>query len=213
MAQDPRELQQLIEQAKPDVSAWQLARVYAEALLNAAEAQSAAADVIAELNALLDDVTQRDPYLAAFFSSGVIGKEAREKALQGAFEGRAHPLLVNFLLVLNEHDRLMLIRPIRDQLRELDDLRHRRFRCQVRSAVPLPDDQRERLLGDLRKSFRLEPILDEQTDPAVLGGMILRVGDWVFDGSVRTRIHNLREQLREMSSHEIQSGRDRFGTE
>jgi F-type H+-transporting ATPase subunit delta len=204
------ELQELVQQAQPDVSERRLARVYAEALLNVAGKQNVVEEVLAELRDLLKDVGGRDPYVQAFFTSGVIGKDRREAALKGAFENRSHPLVLNFLLVLNDHDRLFLLRPILEELQVLDDLRRRRFRVQVQSAVPLADDQQNRLLHDLRQSFRLEPVLEQRIDPDLLGGMVLRVADWVFDGSVRTQLVNLRKQLREMSSHEIQSGRDRF---
>jgi F-type H+-transporting ATPase subunit delta len=206
------DLQELVQQAQPDVSEQRLARVYAEALLNVAAKQNATEEVVAELRELVQDLRGRQPYIRAFFTSGVIGKDRRDAAIKAAFEGRSHPLVLNVLLVLNDHERLFLLRPVVEELQILDDLRRRHFRVTVQSAVPLADDQRERLLEDLRKSFRLEPILEQKLDPDLLGGMVLRVADWVFDGSVRTQLVNIRKQLREMASHEIQSGRDRFST-
>jgi F-type H+-transporting ATPase subunit delta len=119
-------------------------------------------------------------------------------------------MLLDFLYVLNDHDRLQIFRSVYGEMQKLDDLRHRRFRVTVESVTPLAVDQKERLMHDLRATFRLEPILDERTDADLLGGMVVRVSDWVFDGSVRTQLVSLRKQLREMSSHEIQSRRDRF---
>jgi F-type H+-transporting ATPase subunit delta len=205
------EIQTMIEQAQPDVSERHLARVYGEALLNAAEANNAVEEVMAELKALVADLQHRDPYVRAFFTSGVIGKDRREVTLRTAFENHSQPLVFNFLLVLNDHDRLQLFRTCVEEMQKLDDLRRRRFPVQVRTVVPLADDQEQRLLNDLRKAFRLEPILERRIDPDVLGGVIVKVGDWVFDGSVRTKLVNLRKQLTEKSSHEIQSRRDRFG--
>jgi F-type H+-transporting ATPase subunit delta len=205
------DLKELVQQAQPDVSTRRLARIYGTALLNAAEHQNASTDVMAELHDLVEDVNRRDPYVRAFFTSGVIGKDKREAAIKGAFEGRCHALVLDFLLVLNDHDRLELFRTSVEEMQKLDDLRRRRFRVQVRSVVPLAGDQEERLVVDLRKAFQLEPVLELKIEPDLLGGMIVRVGDWVLDGSVRTQLVNLRKQLREMSSHEIQSRRDRFG--
>ena len=204
------DLKELVERAQPDVGERQLARIYGEALLNAAEEQNAASDVLGQLKELAGDLSQRESFVRAFFTSGVIGKERRESAIRSAFENQVHPLVLNFLLVLNDHDRLQLFRTAIEEIEKLDDLRRRRFRVRVDSVLSLAADQRQKLVEDLRHSFRLEPILDERTDEGLLGGMVLRVGDWVFDGSVRTQLLNLRKQLREMSSHEIQSGRDRF---
>ena len=80
----------------------------------------------------------------------------------------------------------------------------------MRTAVPLPEDQQERLRQGVRNAMNLEPILETRVEPDLLGGLILKVGDWQFDGSVRTRLDNIRQYLIERSSHEIQSGRDRF---
>ena len=56
-------------------------------------------------------------------------------------------------------------------------------------------DQRERLLNDLRQTIHKEPVLETQVDPALLGGLVVKVGDWVYDASVRTRLENLKKQL------------------
>jgi F-type H+-transporting ATPase subunit delta len=81
---------------------------------------------------------------------------------------------------------------------------------QVRSAVPLADDQADRLRQQLRESLRLDPVLRTEVDPKLLGGIVVKVGDWLYDASVRARLDSIRKQLIERSSHEIQSGRDRF---
>jgi F-type H+-transporting ATPase subunit delta len=54
--------------------------------------------------------------------------------------------------------------------------------------------------------------LQEQVDPDLLGGLIVRVGDWVYDASVRRELETLRSELIARSSHEIQSRRDQFSS-
>src|SRR5262249_56227312 len=81
---------------------------------------------------------------------------------------------------------------------------------EVRSAAPLDDDQRDRLRRELQETFHLEPLLETEVDPELLGGMLVRVGDWVYDASVRTQLETIRNQIIARSSHEIQSGRNRF---
>ena len=58
-----------------------------------------------------------------------------------------------------------------------------------------------------------EPIVERQVDPDLLGGLQVRVGDWVFDASVRTQLNNLRNQIIAESSHAIQTRRDRFSSD
>src|SRR5262249_19237563 len=142
--------------------------------------------------------------------SGAIGRGHKATVIQSLFGSRASELFVNFLLVLNDHERLDLIRPILAAYRDLRDERAGRMRVQVRTVVPLPDDQRQRLLHQLRESFHKEPLLETRLDPDLLGGMVVRVGDWVYDSSVRQRLETIRNQIIARSSHEIQSGRNRF---
>ena len=141
-----------------------------------------------------------------------VGREAKAAVLRKAFGGRSSDLFVNFLVVLNNHDRLDLLRPIQRTYRELFDERAQRIRVHVRSAVPLPDDQQQRLRDELRQTFHRDPILVTEVDPDLLGGLVVRVGDWLYDASIRTRLANLKNDLIERSSHEIQSRRDRFSS-
>jgi F-type H+-transporting ATPase subunit delta len=114
--------------------------------------------------------------------------------------------------VLNNHERLELLRPILASLRELHDVRAGRVRVEVASAVALPEDQRQRLEQELRESLHREPILNLKVEPELIAGLRIRVGDWQYDGSVRTELENIRNEILLGSSHEIQSRRDRFST-
>ena len=73
--------------------------------------------------------------------------------------------------------------------------------------------ERERLAQGLRNAFQLEPVLETRIDPDLIGGLVVRIGDWLYDGSVRNKLEIIRDQIIERSSHEIQSGRDRFCTD
>lgn len=195
-----------------DIGSQRVARVYAEALLNSAAKQGQVDDVLEELQALVKDVFRADPQLETFFASAAVGRDRKAKVIEDAFQSRAGELFTNFLQVLNQHDRLNLLRPILVAARELSDERARRIRVRVASAVPLGADQQTRLKDHLRQSLKLEPILETATDPDIIGGLVVRVGDWLYDGSVRSQLETLRNQLIASSAHEIQSRRDRFST-
>ena len=184
-----------------DAAAQRVARVYAEALLDEAEQRGAVAETLGELEALLNDVAGADPLLASFFLGGAIGRENRQAVLKAAFDGRVSDLFRNFLLVLNDHDRLDLLRPILAAGRDLLEERTGKRRVQVRTAVPLDDAHRERLQGELRKVMRREPVLEFHVDPDLIGGLVVQAGDWLYDVSVRSRLEALRNQLIERSSH------------
>src|SRR3954452_15664174 len=89
-----------------------VARVYAEALYNAADKRQEAAGILEDLEGLVNQVFRRDPGIEAFLASAAVGRERKAQLIRRAFEGRVSDLLVNFLQVLNEHDRLDLLRAI-----------------------------------------------------------------------------------------------------
>lgn len=193
-----------------DVSVQQVARVYAEALLHAAEKQGKSDAILEELDALVVDLFRLQPLLDAALSSHAVRRERKEVFIRKAFTADAEPLFLDFLMVLNRHDRLDLLRGIRSCYRELLDGKARRMRVKVRSASPLSPEQEAKLKTELRDTFKLEPILDVKIDPTLLGGMRVQVGDWLYDGSVKSRLEQLRNQLLVKSNDQIQSGRDRF---
>ena len=193
-----------------DVSAQRVARVYAEALLNAADKQRLSDEIVEALDSLIRDLFQAEPQLEAFLTSSAVGRERKARLIDKVFENKASVLFVDFLKVLNQHERLNLLRPILAAAKELRDARAKRIRVQVRSAVPLANDQENRLRQQLRESLKLDPVLQMAVDEELLGGVVVRVGDWLYDASVRARLESIRNQLIARSSHEIQSGRDRF---
>lgn len=193
-----------------DVSAERVSRVYADALFRAAG--SNADEVGEEFRELVRTAFTEVPDLYPFLASGTIASRTKREFIDKHFLGKASETLVSFLQVLNNHDRLALLPPIAVCYRDLLDEKHKRQQVFVRSAVKLTDEQRTALKKHLKEMFHVEPTLNEEVDPELLGGLIVRVGDWQFDGSVKARLNQLKNQLLERSSHEIQGRRDRFCT-
>lgn len=188
-----------------------IAKVYAEALLNAAEEKGVVDEVQEELRELVEGVFDQDPQFEEFLASGAISKGHKEQVLDSAFKERTSDILFNFLGVLNEHDRLSILRTVYLVYQRLNNQRKRRIPVRVTTAYPLTEDQTNRLLDFLRSRLKLEPILETDIEKDILGGMIIQVADFVFDRSVRSELLNIRKQLMARSSYEIQSGRNRFG--
>ena len=193
-------------------TARRVARVYAEALLDVAEQKDLADDVGDELNALVGDVFVRAPEVEQELASPIIKRTAKGPLLEATFKGKVSDVMLSFLNVLNGKDRLGLLRHVEAAYRELLDHRAKRVRVLVRSAVALSAEQTEKLRQTVGVAHGREPVIVAKIDPTLLGGMVVQVGDEVFDSSVRTRIDNIRNQLLARSSYEIQVGRDRFST-
>jgi F0F1-type ATP synthase delta subunit len=91
---------------RADVSARRIAKVYATALLDSAQKEGQAEAVVAELESLVRDVFEKDPRLEMLLSSAAIGRHARHESLRKIFAGRASKTFLNFVQVLNDHERL-----------------------------------------------------------------------------------------------------------
>lgn len=187
-----------------------VARVYAEALLNLAEKEQQVADVHDQLRTLVQEVFHAQPLFAEFLNSAAISVAEKKEMLRKVLADRASALFFNFLNVLAEQGRLSVLASILGEYTRLDNERRRRVSVQVRTAVPLTDAERERIRTLARNRLHLEPLLEEVVDLDVLGGLVLRVGDFVFDSSIRSEINGIRKELTARSNHAIQSQRDRF---
>jgi F-type H+-transporting ATPase subunit delta len=189
----------------PGATRSRLARVYAEALLAAAIDAGQVDEVGQELESLVQDVLDADPSVEAFLASPAVGRKAKTEAIDQAFGDRVSRLVRNLLGVLNQNNRLWLIRQIAGAYRDLLDQRAGRVRVRVASAVPLTDDQRNRLIHALATRLQKTPVLSMTVNPELLGGLVVRVGDQVFDTSVRTRLETLRSHLIEQGNSYVRS--------
>jgi F-type H+-transporting ATPase subunit delta len=113
-------------------------------------------------------------------------------------------------MVLAEHERLELLPQIAGLAEVLWETRQGRVHVEVRSAHPLSDDALGKIRAGLVESLKINPILVPRLEPDLIGGLVIRVGDTVYDSSLRTQLKSLETRLRERSLNEIQSGRDRF---
>jgi F-type H+-transporting ATPase subunit delta len=193
-----------------DEKASELAKTYAEALLNAAVKAGKPEDVLGELDAIRDFVAGKFPTFALLMRSPVRSVAQKDQLLVKLFEGKALPTTVHFLRVLNRHGRLELLGSILNSARVLWERRQNRRKVAVRSARPLSDGQKDALRDLLARSLRATPVLSAEVDPALIGGLIVQIGDVVYDGSVRNHLEQLRNRLIEGKTHEIQSRRDHF---
>jgi F-type H+-transporting ATPase subunit delta len=193
-----------------DPSSRAVARTYADSLLDAAG--TGTEGVLEDLGSFVDDVLDKLPDLREVFFSRVIGRDEKIRLIDQVFAPRTSPTVANFLRVLVRHDRLELVGLIVREARLRQEIRSGKQRVQIRTALPLNDQARDRLRKRLAELLPFDPILETQVDPSLIGGIVIRVADTVYDSSLVTRVAQLRERIRQRSLHEIQSGRDRFSS-
>lgn len=210
----PTDLDPTIAPSVFDIDVLRLARVYAAALLKNAQKKDVV-DLIQEHFDQIFGTQQGGPEptsIRSLMTSGAIPRGRREQVIKDAFHGRVDDLFLDFILVMNRHDRLDIIRAVGAEYRELRDALYNRVRFQVRAAVKLNDEQKQEIVTRAREHFKMEPVLVEIVDPSLIGGLQIQVGDTLYDLSLRSRLDKIKQQLLARGSHEIQRGRDRLGT-
>jgi F-type H+-transporting ATPase subunit delta len=99
------------------------------------------------------------------------------------------------VLLLGDRRRLRILPEIATMLREMSDARKGLLRAEVITAVALGEGFYEKLLSTLEKLTNKRVVLDKKHNPALIGGVVLRIGDLVLDGSLKTRLDGLKQAL------------------
>ncbi len=192
--------------SKADDKQMAVAQVYSRAMHDLAESKGEAAGLLDELRELVGYIEQ-NPKFAAFVNSPMIDAEDRAQALERVFRGKASDLLVDSLQIINRKGRLTLLPAIT----EAYHLRHQehlgRVDVRVTTAVPLGESLRGRLVSALSGHSGKQPVLIEEVDESLIGGIVLRVDDEKIDASVVHEIDRLHRALRDRAVHEIHRSR------
>lgn len=206
---DSQELQTRLPSVMEDVGAQSVAKVYASAYLDAAGVDGVPA-ALEELGSFVHDVLGTQPEFDRMLRTQELSLESKLKLVDKVIVPRSTPLFANFVRVVAKHDRLNLLPLIyRLAVRE-NERRLGQRRVQITSASELSTELLEAIRKNLVAALATEPILETRIDPSLLGGLTIRVGDTVYDGSLKTQVKQLRARLRERCLNEIQRGRNRF---
>jgi F-type H+-transporting ATPase subunit delta len=193
-----------------DVDAEKIAEVYAEAYLNAVTRQGGSLDdAVAEFASLVD-VLKVQPKFGAILASAMVPTSEKVALLEKAIASSASPLFWNFLQIVAKRNRLDLLLPIFLETKVLLDERQKRIPVTITTATEIDAQLFTTLSEKLRGVLGGEPVIRSVIDPEVLGGLVVRVGDTVYDASVSAQLQNVCRQMIERSAQEIQNRRESF---
>ncbi len=169
-------------------------RGYAEAMYSIAEAEGELEAVEEQVYAFAKMTEKRAKVREALIDSELPNENKRN--LIGEVLGeRANPVAVNLLGMLVEQGRARDIGRIAESLAEVAAERRQQVLAEVRSAVPLTDAQRRRLAEALSSATGRTVEVKVVVDPELVGGVVARVGDVIFDGSIRSRLDEAKQHL------------------
>ncbi len=172
-----------------------VARRYAKALIDLAASEGIVDRIEQNLGRTVRTIVE-DRKLKNFFFNPVYKSEDKRKLLDMIIkEMEISGLLKKFLILLIQKDRMPQIEAVHAEYVDLSNTLNNRAEAEVRTAVPLSESAREKLRAKLQALTGKNIYLKVQEDPALIGGIVTRIGSVVYDGSIRSQIMRLKDQI------------------
>lgn len=179
----------------PDVNADQVGAVYAQAFLGALDNDTQRiGEAVEEFDSFLTACCDANPPFEKILGSKLVPAEEKMGILDRVLVGGS-PLFVNFLKVVAKHERLDCLRAIYRQMYLMYEKMINRLPIEITTAVDISGEQAQIIGQSLKAKIGGDPIIQQKVDPSLIGGVVVRVGDTVYDGSVRTQLNKVREKI------------------
>ena len=179
-----------------------LARRYARALFQIAVERGLLAQIQEEVDSLAEAL-HRNPDLRTVLRSQQISKTEKKSTLEHVLGDKASKVFLNFLYLLLQKNRERLFEIIASEFDRLVDQHQKRLRANAITAVPLDSEFVGKLKKLLDSTYQAHVDIENQVDPDILGGIIIRVDGQVFDGSLQSQLRRLRAQLVERTNSSV----------
>src|SRR4029434_11122324 len=172
-----------------------IGRRYAKALLEIARDAGKIEEVLSELESF-GKAFRESPELRILMSDPTFEKEERKKTLAALSKTlKFSPLLLNFLNLLIDRDRMAQFEEILLSYRDQADQALGRVRVQVTVPEAFSEASEKKLKKILEKITGKQVILETQADPKILGGVVIKVQDQMFDGSIKSSLKRMKEKM------------------
>lgn len=172
-----------------------IARRYAQALFMAAQRKDAVTRVGEDLAQVVALDVKEGGRIRRFLEAPQVPTEQKLAVIEAGYRPFVHGLVVEFLRLLVAKKRLFHLRDIAAEFAARVEAHQGIVRARVTTAVPLADAETQALVASLEASLHKQVRAESHVDPAILGGVVVKVGDRIADRSVSRMLELLREQL------------------
>lgn len=176
-----------------------IASRYAEALFQIGEEENLTDKIYKELNEVAN-LLENNKELFLVLNSPVISKQEKISIIDKIFKKEININLKNFFKILVEKDRISIIRDIDFSYKELLNNKNNILEGVAITAVPMNKEEIKKLEEKLSQKYNKNVTLENRVDKSILGGVLVRLGNEEIDGTVKTRLSKVKEQLSQVIS-------------
>ena len=176
------------------MSSGTLAARYARALFDAAEEHHITADVAEQVNMLREQLTGVAGY-NQLISGRAIDAPHKKKLIDEVYGSQLHPFVRNFLFILLDKNREGMIEEALDAFDGLYRKKLGVVTARLTTSKPIPQEDIDKLADSLKKLFKNDIVFQQNVDPSIIGGAVISVGDLLIDGSLKSNLRHMRDEL------------------
>jgi F-type H+-transporting ATPase subunit delta len=171
-----------------------VAKVYANSIFDIAKEKNILPQIEEELKVVSDIMKEEDSFRNYLNAPG-INIDSKKGFVDKVFAGKISEYIVNLLKLLIDNGRQSVVSEIYKAFVELNDIANNRQRITVITQSNLDGSLLDKIKADVGTKLGKEIILTEQVDESILGGIIIKIGDLVIDGSLAKGLKNIRRNL------------------
>ena len=180
---------------KSDIATAEIAQPYAQALMSVAESKNQTEEFGEDVRSLLN-LLQNSPELQNFVSNPFIEADKKKAVINEVIGESTNSNLRNFLMLLVDRKRILLLEPICEQYITLLRQKNQTVLAEISSAVPLSQEQEQAIREKVIAMTNARQVdLETKIDPDLIGGVIIKVGSQVIDASLRSQLRRLSLRL------------------
>lgn len=186
----------------------EIASVYAQSLLEVCDKMGGNAVAEACSSELRDlaEIIRADKKFAEFLKTPIVGSDKRKATLEKIVKGRVSDLVFRFIMVLANHGRASRIADVSDAFDSLMQERLGRIEVDMYTVDGKASDEViATVKARVKEAFAKDAVLHQYSDASMIGGVKLRIGDQLIDGSVATQLRNMREVVSNRGTVKIRS--------
>ena len=172
----------------------EIAAKYSKALFDLGKEKKQLTDIKDDINQLWDIIRDNDDLKNVVYHQRILPDDKKE-IINKIFKDQLNSHLLNFIRLLIDRRREYFLKQIVRDFNRLVNKEEKMLEIKVTSAVELDTELQEKLEKKLDSLLDYKIVIEVESDPEIIGGLVLKIGDYIIDGSIKSKLDNLQQQI------------------